>query len=73
MISKTDRIKNINKAVLKALLNTYSCDIKKNNECNKRYCICNNGECKRTTNYVYAKKTLWNYIKHKLIAPHYVY
>ena len=53
----------INKENIKWRLETYSCDFKKNMECKKRFCICNNGECKRITNYKYAKRIPLNYIK----------
>lgn len=53
----------ISKTEIKARLETYSCNISKNIECNKRYCICHNGECKRTTDFKYAKRTPLNYIK----------
>lgn len=53
----------ISKDYIKAVMETYSCNIKKNNKCNKRYCICNNGPCERTTEFKYAKKTLENYLK----------
>ena len=53
----------ISKRYIKTLLNTYSCDIKRNDKCNKKYCICNGKDCKRTTEYKYAKKTLINKIK----------
>ena len=53
----------ISKTEIKVRLETYSCNINKNTECNKRYCICNNAECKRTTNFKYAKRTPVNYIK----------
>ena len=53
----------ISKTEIKARLETYSCNINKNIECNKRHCICNNAECKRTTNFKYAKRTPLNYIK----------
>ncbi len=45
------------------LLRTYTCDYKNNTGCNKKYCICNNGKCSRTTEYKYAKKNFINYIK----------
>ena len=53
----------INKDYIEALMNTYSCNINKNIECNKRNCICNDGPCKRVSDFKYAKKTLLNYIK----------
>ena len=53
----------INKTEVKIKLETYSCNINKNTECNKRYCIYNSAECKRTTNFKYAKRTPLNYIK----------
>ena len=53
----------INRKYIKTMLGVYSCNYKKNDTCNKSYCICNGGECKMTTQYKYAKKTLLNYIK----------
>ena len=53
----------ISRTEIKARLETYSCNIKKNTECHKRYCICNNKECERTTNFKYAKRNLLNYLK----------
>ena len=53
----------INKAILNYRLKTYSCNIKRNKECNKRNCICNNGLCGRVDNFKYAKRTPLNYIK----------
>lgn len=52
-------INNIKKSIIK----TYSCDINKNKKCNKKHCICNGGECRRTTKFEYAKRTPINYIK----------
>lgn len=51
------------KEYIKVLLRTYTCDYKNNTECNKRYCIYNNGECSRTTEYKYAKKNFINHAK----------
>lgn len=53
----------INRVVLRYKLKTYSCNIKKNKECNKRNCLCNNGFCERTTDFKYAKRTPLNCIK----------
>lgn len=53
----------ISKEEFKVRLETYSCNIKKNKECKKRYCICNNGPCKRVATFKYAKRTPLNYIK----------
>lgn len=51
-------IKNKNESK-KMLL--YSCNIKKNINCNKRNC--SKEHCNKTTKYKYARKTLINYIK----------
>ena len=53
----------VSKTYVKAWLNTYNCDIKKNKECNKKYCVWNNGPCKRVVDFKYAKRTPLNYIK----------
>lgn len=53
----------ISKIEMKARLETYSCNINKNKKCNKRYCINNNRECSRTSDFKYAKRTPLNYIK----------
>jgi len=51
---------------IKVRLKTYSCDVVKNVKCNKNNCYIMQKaycECKRTTNFEYAKRTPWNYIK----------
>lgn len=49
---------------IKIWFELYSCNYKKNNKCNKRYCAyCNKGDCKKTTQWKYAKRTPTNYIK----------
>lgn len=53
----------ISKSYIKASMNIYSCNINKNTECNKKNCISNNGPCKKTTEFKYAKRTPSNYIK----------
>ena len=41
----------ISKTYINALMKTYTCDIKKNKVCNKKYCVCNNGPCKRVVDF----------------------
>ena len=53
----------ISKTYINALMKTYTCDIKKNKVCNKKYCVCNNGPCKRVVDFKYAKRTPSNNIK----------
>ena len=53
----------ISKTEIKVRLETYSCNINRNKQCNKRYCIKNNKECSRTTDFKYAKRTPLSYIK----------
>lgn len=53
---------------LKYILQTYKCDINKNKKCKKRNCICNGGECQRTTDFECSKKGFIDYIK-KNIPP----
>ena len=63
IINKMNRETNWLKANIKPRLETYSCNIKKNKDCNKRICVCKYGPCKRVTNFKYAKRTPLNYIK----------
>lgn len=53
---------------IKYILATCKCDIKRNNKCKKNNCICNGGECQRTTDFEYSNKTMIDYIK-KNIPP----
>lgn len=55
-----EHLSNFNKRI-NISLKTYSCDVNKNINCNKRYCSKN--FCTRTTQFKYAKKTPLNFIK----------
>ena len=47
-------------------LRVYSCNVKKNKECNKKNCaVCHEDRygCTNTLQYKYAKKTILNFIK----------
>ena len=56
----------MNRIYIDVWLKTYSCDVNKNKECNKKNCAiydCDKYGCTKTTKYKYAKKTPLNIIK----------
>lgn len=56
----------LSKKYIDVWLKLYSCNVYKNEECNKKNCkVCHrdNYGCTNTTKYKYAKKTLLNIIK----------
>ena len=56
----------INKEHISKTIKIYSCNHKKNKECNKKNCKYRDGieGCTNTTNFKFAKRTPLNYIKY---------